>query len=129
MGTKARTSLPLSPIADGSVTSPSTRSPTVLPSPSHLRDAVEPELALVREPVRSRPGVVNLRGDTLFSSPPPPLHTTTPAGPARDERPPLAYYRPRAFRTLHGSFLPSRSARVVMNRYPVVDSELTDEER
>lgn len=59
----------------------------------------------------------NLRDDTPIPSP--------PAAALEDP----SYIRPRPFRSLSWSFLPSRSARAVSNRQPLVDREMTDEEK
>ncbi|GAA5869280.1 hypothetical protein JCM3774_004192 [Rhodotorula dairenensis] len=103
---------------------PSIRSPAALPAPSSPFSAsetgAEPAASLRGGPATPPRAGVDRRDDTPIPSPRP--GTTT-------DDPPATYQRPRAFRTLQWSFLPSRSARVVANRHPLVDRELNDEER
>jgi hypothetical protein len=96
---------PLSPVQQ--FASPSIRSPTSLPSAS---PPVEYE--------REQRDALRLRDDD----------TPIPSPPASALAQPT-YERLRPFRTLNWSFLPSRSARVVANRRPVIDRPLNDEER
>ena len=97
---------PLSPIQQ--LASPSIRSPTSLPASSPPA-----------EYERDQKDALHLRGDD---------DTPIPSPPASALAEPT-YERPRPFRTLNWSFLPSRSARVVANRRPVIDRPLNDEER
>ncbi|GAA5992125.1 hypothetical protein JCM10908_001778 [Rhodotorula pacifica] len=120
----AATSPPLSPVLqvhDSGPNSPSSiRSPTALPSPTHPRVSSVPAspYAAVASPTSSPPPPrAPLRDDTPIPSPP----SSSLAQPT--------YSRPRPFRTLSWSFLPSRSARTVANRQPIVDRELNEEER
>lgn len=104
------TSPPPSPVQQ--LASPSIRSPTSLPSAS-------PPVEYERNSVLQQQEALALRDhdDTPIPSPP----AAALAEPT--------YERPRPFRTLNWSFLPSRSARVVANRRPVIDRPLNNEER
>lgn len=104
------TSPPLSPVQQKAAvepSSPSIRSPTSLPASSPPA-----------EYERNQTEALDLRNvDTPIPSPPASVLDQT------------THERPRPFRTLNWSFLPSRSARAVANRRPVIDRPLNDEER
>lgn len=114
--------IPATPPSLASLRSPAELSPQSPPAPAF--DAQQP---LASSPVASPPAV------TLRSPPPtspPTLHDDTPIpSPPASALADPSYFRSRPFRTLHWSFLPSRSARVVANRQPILDRELSEEER